>query len=452
MKQRILLFLLSLPMFGMAQQDSVVIRTMMNQVLSQGKCYPRLDYLANKIGPRLSGSVGAERAVEWAKKELETEGFDSVWLQPVMVPHWVRGDKEKAWFGNKNQEARICALGNSVGTGKAGLEAEVIEVKYLKDLETLGEKKVKGKIVFFNRPMNPLFIHTFEAYGDAVDQRGSGAIEAAKYGAVGVVVRSMASNIDPYPHTGAMRYADNVPKIPACAISTADAEVLSQTLRSNSATRFYFRQTCEMLPDVPSFNVIAEIRGSRLPKEVVVVGGHLDCWDNGSGAHDDGAGCVQSMEVLRLFRKTGIRPSRTIRCVLFMNEENGLRGGIAYAAYAAQSGEKHVAAIETDAGGFTPRYFNVNADDTVYNRMQAFLPFLRPYGIGEIIRGGGGADISPLKKQGVTLIGYGPDSQRYFDLHHSSADTFDKVSKRELELGAGVLAGMVWLISEKGLE
>lgn len=448
-----LLLLLVMALQAQAQNDSMQIREIFNQILTQGKCYYRLEHLSKQIGGRLSGSKQAEEAVMYTFKELKSEGFDSVWLQEVMVPHWVRGDKEQAMIkaGKVKIPVNICALGNSVGTGSKGIEAEVVEVMNFKELEVLGREKIQGKIVFYNRPMNPLYIRTFDAYRDAVDQRGSGAIEAAKYGAIGVVVRSMASNTDDYPHTGAMRYQDGVEKIPACAISTRDADVLSSRLKTNKALHFYFRQTCEMLPDVKSYNVIAQIKGSEFPNEIIVVGGHLDAWDNGEGAHDDGAGCVQSMEALHTLHALGIKPRRTIRCVLFMNEENGLRGGLEYARQAELNKEKHLAAIETDAGGFTPRNFGFDAPEAVIKKAKQWEPLLKPYGIEEISGGGGGADIGPLKKQGVVLIGFGPDSQRYFDLHHSGADTFDKVSKRELELGAGNITALIWLLSEYGL-
>lgn len=436
-----------------AQSDSLRVRMIVNQELSNGKCYERLNYLSNQIGGRLSGSPQAARAVEWAAQTLKNEGFDSVWLQPVMVPHWVRGQKEEAWFmnGSAKTTVHICALGNAIATSKKGLIANIIEVKDFIELRNLGTEKVKGKIVFFNRPMNPLYIRTFEAYRDAVSQRSNGAIEAAKLGALGVVVRSMASNIDKYPHTGAMRFLDSVVKIPACAISTYDAEVLSRELKLNPQLSFYFKQSCEMLPDVLSYNVIAQINGSEKPEEIILVGGHLDSWDNGDGAHDDGAGCVQSMEVLHLFKTLAIKPKRSIRCVLFMNEENGLRGGEKYAELAGQNKEKHLAAIESDAGGFTPRSFGASCDSLQLLKLKSWEPLFKPYGIEEFAQGGGGSDIGPLKKQNVVLIGFGPDSQRYFDLHHSEVDTFDKVSKRELELGAANIAVLVWLLSQYGL-
>lgn len=439
--------------YTFAQSDSVIIRQLFNEVLMNGKCYNRLDHLSNKIGGRLSGSIQAAQAVEWAYQTLKNEGFDSVWLQPVMVPHWVRGLKEEAHFlvGSTKTPVHICALGNAVATPKKGLQANVVEVKSFEELVSLGKQNIAGKIVFFNRPMNALHIRTFDAYRDAVDQRSQGAIEAAKLGALGVVVRSMSSNIDIYPHTGAMRFADSVIKIPACAISTFDAEALSKELKRNQSLLFYFKQNCEMLPDVESYNVIAQINGTHKPEEFIVIGGHLDAWDNGDGAHDDGAGCVQSMEVLQLFKTLHLKPKRSLRCVLFMNEENGLRGGLKYAELARKYKENHLAAIETDAGGFTPRNFGVTATESQFLNMQKWQHLLKPYGIEEIINGGGGSDIGPLKVQGAALISFIPDSQRYFDLHHSETDTFDKVSKRELELGAGNIAALVWLLSQYGL-
>lgn len=442
-------------LFGHAQsKDSTVIKSIYNEVLTNGKCYRNLEYLSNRIGGRLSGSPQAQQAVEYTYKLIKEYGFDTAYLQEVMVPHWVRGAKEEAVMikGDQKTRARICALGNSVGTGKDGLRAPVIEVRSLKELEQLGSAQIKGKIVFFNRPMDPTHINTGSAYGGAVDQRGSGATEAAKYGALGVVVRSMTLSIDTVPHTGSMWYMDSVPKIPACAISTADADELSRLLkiRSAGAVSFYFKQQCEMLPDVLSYNVIGELRGTEKPEEIIIAGGHLDSWDNGDGAHDDGAGVVQSIEALRLFRVLNIKPKRTIRCVLFMNEENGVRGGVKYAEQAKLKNEKHIAAIESDAGGFTPRGFGVEDADAVA-RMQQWLPLLKPYSIDYIQAGHGGVDIGPLKKQGTALVGYIPDSQRYFDYHHTAIDTFDKVNKRELELGAAAISSLLYLMSEYGV-
>ena len=447
-----LLTLLLSVQFSFSQNDSTMIRGFFNEELSKGKSYEMLDHLSNKIGGRLSGSPQSLQAVEWGKRTMEFLGFDKVWLQEVMVPHWVRGDKEQAKIITQNEklDVRICALGNSIGTGTKGISATVIEVKNIKDLEKLGRKNIEGKIVFFNRALDPTNIGTGAAYGGAVDQRSSGAVEAAKYGAVGVVVRSMTLSLDDHPHTGAMHYEDSVKKIPACAISTLAANKLSNAIKFDVQTKFFFRQTCEMLPDEKSFNVVGELKGSVFPDEIIVVGGHLDSWDNGDGASDDGTGIVQSIEALRLFKVLGIRPKRTIRAVLFMNEENGMKGGLKYAELASKVNAKHIAAIESDGGGFTPRSFGVD-DENALQKMQPWVQLLKQYGILEITKGWGGVDISPLKKEGAVLIGYTCDSQRYFDYHHSEIDTFDKVNKRELELGTGCIASLIWLISEYGL-
>ncbi|MBI5916673.1 MAG: M20/M25/M40 family metallo-hydrolase [Bacteroidetes bacterium] len=437
-------------------EDAFFIRQLHDAALSQGRCYPWLHHLTKKIGARLSGSPQAAAAVEYTRQMLDTLGLDSVWLQPCTVPHWVRGDREIVRIIQSDMgtvELRALALGNSVGTGEAGISGEVVEVQSLEALEKLGEAKVKGKIVFFNRPFDATKLNTFEAYGGAVEQRAYGASEAAKFGAIGVLVRSMASGLNDDPHTGGLVYKNGLPKIPAAAISTNDAELLSRLLKK-SPVKVFMRTNCQQLSDKPSFNVIGEIRGSERPDEIIAVGGHLDSWDVGEGAHDDGAGCVQSMDILQIFKRLNYKPKRTIRCVLFMNEENGLRGGTAYADEAKRKGEHHLAAIESDRGGFTPRGFLVDAEAAVFAKnfpaMQPWLTVLEPYGL-RIKKGGGGADISPLKTQGVLLIGYEPDSQRYFDFHHTEVDVFEAVNKRELELGTAAMASLIYLMDKYGL-
>lgn len=434
--------------------DSTKIREIVNSILGSDDCYKHLEHLTTKIGGRLSGSPQAEEAVQYMYNVMKQYNFDTVWLQPVMVPHWVRGEKEVGYFVSKGKKipVNVCALGNAVGTGKKGVSAPVIEVKSLEQLHEFGKAgKVKGKIVFFNRPMNPYYIHTSHAYADAGGQRTQGPSIASHYGAVGAVVRSLTHALDLHPHTGVTIYQDSIKPIPACAIATRHANKLSEAVSAGDVT-FYFKQTCEMLPEKLSYNVIGEVRGSEKPKEVIVVGGHLDAWDNGQGAHDDGAGCVQSLEALRVISMLKERPKRTVRCVLFMNEENGLRGGLKYAEWAGQTDEIQLAAIESDAGGFTPRAFNTSAKDDRLEKIRTWIPLLRPYGIDYIHHPGGGADINPLGKYGTTLFGFMPDPQRYFDYHHASIDTFDKVNKRELELGAACITALVWLISEYGLD
>lgn len=449
---------LALP--AMAQQnfakDSATIKSIYDNALTSYESYENLRYLTKNIGARLSGSPQAAAAVEWSRQVMEEMDLDRVYLQEVMVPHWVRGDKEIGKIVNSKligaTDVPICALGSSVGTGDTGMSAEVIEVKSFEELEKLGKKNVKGKIVFFNRPFDNTHIITGAAYGGAVDQRGGGPVAAAKLGAVGVLVRSMTNDFQDVPHTGNTRYEDGVAKIPAAAISTNGAELLSKLLKQDPGLKFYMRMTCETLPDVLSYNVIGEIKGIEKPEEIIVVGGHLDSWDLGEGAHDDGTGCVQSIEVLRLMKDLGIKPKRTIRAVMFMNEENGLRGGRKYAELAKAQGENHIAAIESDAGGFTPRGFGIDGNDAQYAQVLTWKPLLAPYGLHDLTRGGGGADIGPLKGQGtVALIGFRPDSQRYFDYHHTMIDTFEQVNRREMQLGAASMASLVYLISEYGL-
>jgi len=321
-------------------------------------------------------------------------------------------------------------------------------VNGIEDLDKLGKEKISGKIVFFNRPMDPKLIDTFHAYGGCMNQRSNGAGEAVEYGAIAVVVRSLSLNLDDDPHTGNMRYVDGRKKIPAVAISTKSANLLSESLRNNTELEFLIDINCKQYDDVKSYNVIGQINGVENSSEIILVGGHLDSWDTGEGAHDDGAGCVQSMEVLRIFKDLGIKPKKTVRAVLFMNEENGNRGGKKYAELAMLNKEFHIAAIESDRGGFTPRGFDVNGTEQDLERLKKWRGLLEPYGLHIFRSGFGGVDIYPLKDQNVPLIGFIPDPQRYFDYHHSPEDIFENVNKRELELGAASMAALVYLISE----
>ncbi|RDC65103.1 M20/M25/M40 family metallo-hydrolase [Adhaeribacter pallidiroseus] len=448
-------FIISRKCFAQTSPDSLYIRQIFDEALTNGQSYKNLDYLSNKIGGRLSGSPEAEKAVQWSKQLMESYKFDKVYLQEVMVPHWVRGAKEKASIQSSKSkvEVPICALGGSVGTGKTALTAPIIEVKTLDELKALGRSKVQGKIVFFNRPMDPRRVSTFEAYSGAGDQRRQGPSEAAKLGAVGVVVRSLNLFQDDLPHTGSLRYDETVPKIPAAAISTNGADKLSQMLQADPNLNFSYEMHCETLPEVKSYNVIGELRGSEKPNEIIAVGGHLDSWDLADGAHDDGTGCTQSIEVLRIFKNLNYRPKRTIRAVMFMNEENGVRGGRKYAELAKANQEKHVAAIESDAGGFTPRGFGIVAEPSKINAISKWKPLLSPYGLHDIGLGHAGTDIEPLAEvdKNAALIGFTPDSQRYFQYHHASNDTFDKVNKRELELGGASMAALIYLLDKYGL-
>lgn len=437
-----------------SNEDAMAIRQIYDKALTQGQSYTWLRHLTKNIGNRISGSPSAAKAVEWTKTMMDTLGADKVWLQPCTVPHWVRGAKEKAHLVKskslKNKDLNIIALG---GSGAGEVNAEVIEVKSLDEVDKLGEAGVKGKIVFYNRPMDATQIHTFSAYGGAVDQRVAGPARAAKYGAVATIVRSMTTRADDFPHTGTTIF-DKIEPIPAVAISTNHANLLSDLIQKEKIVKVYIKTNCQKMPDEPSFNVIAEFRGSEKPEEIIVVGGHLDSWDIGEGAHDDGTGCVQSMDVLNILKRVGYKPKRTIRCVLFMNEENGLAGGRAYAEEAERKKEKHICAIESDGGGHTPRGFSFEGEEGVFapnfKKVSQWSELLEPYGL-ILKKGGSGSDISPLKKQKVFLSGFNADSQRYFDYHHTANDTFEAVNQRELELGVAAMTSLVYLLDKYGL-
>lgn len=445
------LFLVSLTTYAQIS-DSVALRSIYSETLENSKAYNWLRDLTTTCPGRLAGSDAAAKAVEWAKKTMIEAGADSVYLQEVMVPHWVRGAKETGTIieaNGKKQSVPVIALGNSVGTPKEGITANIIEVHNFDELKALGTEKVKGKIVFYNHPFDEKFINTFEAYGEAVEYRWAGPSEAARYGAVGTIVRSMTNAQDDFPHTGAMHYYDSLPKLPCIAISTNGANLLSSIIRANKETKFYMQTNCQMLDSVKSYNVIGEIFGKSKRDEVIVVGGHLDSWDNCSGAHDDGAGVVQSIEILRTMKALKMTPERTIRVIAFMNEENGAKGGKTYAANL--NGEKHVAAIESDAGAFLPVGFGLNMKEEKRELIRKWIPLFRPYGLWNFDNDGDGTDISFMEKYDIPCIGLNVNSQRYFDYHHAASDTIDKVNKRELLLGSASMAALAYLIAMHGL-
>jgi len=437
-------------------EDAFFIKSIYDDILENGECYQWLDHLSSEIGHRLAGSEGSYKAVDYTLSVLENMGVDSVWRQECMVAHWVRGEKEELAIILENGDIwnpNCTALGNTVGTNGEYIKGNIIEVQSLDDLEDYGEEQLKDMIVFFNRPMDPKQLNTFRAYGGAVDQRVFGASRASLFGAKAVLVRSMTTRLDDIPHTGVTVYRDNVEPIPAIAISTNDAERLSALL-NESMLSAELRLTSEKRPDTLSYNVIGEIRGSKFPDEIILVGGHLDSWDVGGGAHDDGSGCVHALQVLQTLINLDYKPKRTLRCVMFMNEENGLGGGRAYAKKSRENEEFHLAAIESDAGGFTPRGFTCDAEaesfTNLFKSLYQFLPLLEPYDI-YLKKGGSGADINPLKFQKGLLIGLRPDSQRYFDFHHTKADVIGAVNERELKLGAAAMASLVYLIDKYGL-
>ncbi len=417
-----------------------------------GKAYANLKELTT-IGPRLSGSEGAAKAIAWGKQKLESYGLDRVVLQPAMVPHWTRGDREEATIvsANKSTPLKVAALGPSVGTAKEGVQAGVVEVHGLDEVEKLGSA-VRGKIVFYNRPMTYGGRGAYGSYGRTVDQRYRGAAVAARQGAVAVLVRSMtAMPDDDHPHTGMLHYEDGVPMIPAAAISTHAANELSAQLKSNPQLTVNLKLSAAQHPNVSSYNVVGELTGRDLPQEYVVVGGHLDSWDLATGAHDDGTGVVQSIEVVRALKTLGLRPRRTVRVVLFMAEEFGGFGAKEYASQAKAKGEKHFAALESDSGGFAPIGFGVSGTDKQVATVKSWAPYLGLFHADAIKKGGGGTDIEPLAPLGAVTIGYIPDASHYFDFHHSARDRIEAVNIEELQNGAAAMATLAYFIAEKGL-
>ncbi len=444
-------------------EDSVMIKKISDEILTNGKAYDNLRQLTKQIGGRLAGSPQMVKAEQWGLQVMQASGADKAWLQELMVPHWVRGGKDKAdaLFNTAIQGSRnlllqkksldVLALGNSLGTGKARLTKEILLVNSFDELEKKKDS-VKDKIVFYNYKFNPTFVRTFQSYGDANGYRGSGPSRAAKYGAAAVIVRSMSHSTDNNPHTGSLRYDTTLPKIPAVAIGLQDADWLSNQLMNKKIINVSIQTNGHFLPDTIGHNVIGELTGSEFPDQVITIGGHLDSWDPGEGAHDDGAGVVQTIEVLRVMKALGYQPKHTIRFVLFANEENGLRGGAKYAEEAKTKNDKHIFAMESDAGGFTPRGFTFGGTPEQLKKVQSWIPLLYPYGVYEITNGGGGADIGPLNRNfKIPVVELAPDSQRYFDYHHARNDVFENVNKRELELGAINMAALIYLVDKYGL-
>ncbi len=452
--KKLILLLTFLPTI-LAAQHETTIKKIYDESLTNSPIYKDLWVMCKTIGHRLSGSPQAAAAVEYTRQLMVDYGFDSVYLQPVMVPHWIRGEKEIARITNSNDlgvlELRSLALGNSVGTGPDGIHAEVIGLNSMDEIETYGSK-LKDKIVFINGKMDPTLINNFAAYGKAVSQRIHGASDAAKYGAKALIIRSITNRLDSIPHTGTLIYKPDIKQIPAVAISTLDADILMSQLKEQNNLKVFLRTTCEMKGPVLSYNVIGEMKGSTYPNEVISLGGHLDSWDVGDGAHDDGGGCLQAIDALYTLKKLGIKPKRTLRAVMWMNEENGLKGGNEYANQAKINNERHIAAIESDAGCFQPLGFATSGDDAQQEKVRSWKKYFTPYGVWNFDQEGGGADIGPLKDQGTLLIGLRPNTQRYFIYHHTAADVFEAVDKRELELGAASMAALVYLLDKEGLD
>jgi carboxypeptidase Q len=453
MRRLFLIFLLTSQVVSGQDQDAGFIRKIYDEALDRGQSYENLRSLCKDIGARLTGSAGAEMAVYWGENKMKAYGFDKVYLQEFEAPHWERGTKESAWIKNKKGEIKkveVLALGGSVGTNGL-INGEIVRYETLEDLKQADEREVEGKIVFLSQAMDNKQILTFNAYGGCFPNRGSGAVEAARKGALAVVIRSLGFPVDEYPHTGSLIYNDEVKRIPGAALSTQDAELLTKWLNQGQV-ELLLEMNCKDLGLTVTYNVIGEITGTSNKDEIITVGGHLDSWDVGEGAHDDGAGMMHALEALRILKELGYQPRHTLRVVFFMNEENGEMGGTSYARFAAEAGEKHVAAIESDRGGFSPGGFDINnATPSFIGKVKEVAQVLKPYELYHFENGFAGTDIDPLKQfyPEIVLFEIAPDSQRYFDFHHSAADVFENVNKRELEMGCASMAAMLYLIDQK---
>lgn len=456
MKKLIPLFI-ALPLIATSQSnnDSVFIKKISNEILLHGKAYDLLFQLTKQIGGRLAGSPQFFKAVQWGQSSMKAMGADTVYLQQCMVPHWIRGGQDKVSIVAENQKPAdidldALALGNSWGTGGKSIRAEVLAVEDFAELERR-KKEVKGKIVYYNYAFNPTYLTPGKAYGEAGVYRWNGPSRAAKYGAVAVLIRSLTEATDNNPHTGAMGYNDSFPKIPAAALGLRDADKL-WFLSKQSPVTVSIATNATFLPDTTGYNVIAELKGTEFPDQYITVGGHLDSWDVNEGAHDDGTGVVHTIEVMRTLKFLEYRPKHTIRFVLFANEENGGRGSKMYAATAKAKHEQHIFALESDAGGFTPRGFSITATAKSWNKLNTWKPLFEPYGGSAIVPGGSGADVEPIHEIFGTPAGeLSPDNQRYFDVHHARSDVFEAVNKRELLLGAINMAALVYLVDQYGL-
>ena len=437
------------------QETSDVITTFYGDALEFKESYELLRGLSKDVGQRLSGSEGAKKAVLWSKKVMENYGFDTVYLQEVMVPHWERGELEEAYFYNGKNKINLSILGagGTVSTPKEGITAEVVEVSSLDEVDELGRENIEGKIVFYNKAFNQRYINQGASYGQTGFQRRSGAVKAAEHGALASVFRSLSSSTyEDYPHTGGMSYREGLDSIPHGGLGVLSSEKLSQAIKENPRLTLTIKLSGKWFPDALSHNVVGELRGSKSPEKIITVGGHLDSWDVGEGAHDDGAGCVHSIGALRLFQKQNIKPNNTIRAVMFMNEENGLRGGKKYADVAVMDNEQHIAAIESDASGYVPRGFGFSGSDEQHKKIQDWLKYFDKNTISYFSKGGGGADIGPLHRQtGTPMFGLSIDGQKYFEMHHTAKDVFELVNARELELGTASMASLVYLIDKYGL-
>lgn len=414
--------------------------------------YHKLEQLCDDIGHRLSGSPQLDQAVRWAAEAMRKDGAENVRLEPVVVPHWVRGNESLTMIAPRAQPMSMLGLGGSIGTPAEGITAEVVAVADEAGLDALADG-ARGKIVLFNNPMPEYHPEHGTGYGTAVRFRSKGADLAAQNGAVACLVRSVTAKSLCSPHTGAMRYGEEGQRIPAAAITIEDAEMIARLQARGIPVKATLKMEARTLPDAQSANVIGELRGSALPDEVVVIGGHIDSWDVGQGAQDDGGGCITAMEAINVLRKLELRPRRTIRVVLWTNEENGLRGAKTYAEVHASELPNHVAAIESDGGSFMPVGYALECSDktreaTAEKQLRDILSLFSSWGATRVRLGGTGADISPMEPAGVMLMHHDTDPARYFDYHHSPADTLDKVDPQELSKNVAVMATVAYILAD----
>lgn len=431
-------------------RDSVMVRRIYSEALTSHIAHNNLFLLCRQAPGRLSGSPQLNMAIPLTKQFLLEAGADTVYLQPVLIPNWKPGQTEAyVIIGQRKVTLYALPLGNSVSSPTEGISASIVEVYSFDELNSLGRETVSGRVVFFNRPMDPTLINTFAAYGRAADQRVFGASKAAALGAVAVLVRSLTLASDTFPHTGQMRYQEGIAKIPAISIATRDADSLSFWLKQNPDVQVFIKTTCQTAGDTAGYNVIGEIRGKNPSKDILLIGGHLDAWYNSPGAHDDGARCIQSIEVIRLFHTLGIRPLHTIRAVLFMDEEINQSGGRKYAQAVEMKNENHLIALESDRGGVLPIGFTFDCDENDLETLKKLKPYFEPYRTDRFLKGGSGTDVAPLRSSARILAGLLTDSQRYFDYHHSASDAPDHVNPRELQLGSATIASLFYLIDKR---
>jgi carboxypeptidase Q len=453
--KHLILYFSIISLIGCSEKnDSTVIADIFKSTQTDTSSYHTLRVLSKQYGKRLAGTPASIEALMYLKRVMDDSNFDTVYLQECTVAHWKRGEDEVGKvYSAKSGVSRlsVCTLGNSVGTPPSGIKAEVIEAKSFEELGALGDK-VKGKIVFFNKPMDTTKVNTFSAYGEVVGFRFSGASVAAKYGAIAVIVRSVTTSIDTFPHTGVMRYSDTPKEIPAFSVSTIHANLLSKMLSEDPKLKLFLKSECKLLPDEKSYNVVGEVKGSKFPDEIITVGGHVDVWDIAEGAHDDGGGCVQSLDVWRIFKDVDYKPKRTLRIVMFIDEEMNQRGGQKYAELAKQYSEKHLFALESDGGCDKPLGFSIESDTVNFKKVQVFSKLFEPYGVNKFVNGGSGVDIGPLKERNAVLSEMIADPTHYFDFHHSGNDTFENVDKTSLQQGSAAMAALIYLVDKHGLK